>query len=1156
MVENTGRPFLSVPKVQKPPLIDGKVEAEEWADAAEISGLMGATGDFKGRITPEETRVYLAHDGKRFYMAVVCELPPGVKPGMQYRKRDEPVYLDNYQLELWLAPPENGRFVTHQMIGNAYGAIYDNRQIPSLGVADVGWDGKWEFKNSHVRGKYWMAELAIDFAELTDQPVTADQNWRGMVGVAWPQRSWPYTFGFYSNVQSHAFLRFADHGDAVQLHDFRPLLENRFAPSVTLLNSREEEQNFLVDASSGSLEERWEEREVIPVPAGGRGSYSPDQTLAEPAQKGKNLTSTLRVSNGLGELLLDGDWFSFPSGRPEKAVAPSKSANPGEMAVRIQFAPLAGGIRAWADLLDYPGRENVERVRFAVFSPENSENANPLVEAFVTKFDYDSAETYLWLPKNLPFGEYTVSVQFLDKDGAVLDQKESSILHENLRETFVWIDNEYGKDIRVHPPFEPVRSEGKHLSVWGRTMEMEGALPRQVISQGAEMLARPINLVAEIDGRRVEAKILDPFRQIRATPERVDFVGSYELAGMVFTLQGTLEFDGMLFYKMKADLVAGESQPAVDRLFLALPVRGEHALYYFSTAGGWNPAYGLTEPADDTTGLVWDSRQHGNFVPYVGLTDDDRAIQWFADNAHDWVHGEDFPHSQIVREGNVVEVQINLVQRHGQIPAFEADFGLIASPVRPLKRHWRHTVLDAAPMAGSRVNFFYGPGHGNTPIDLHDTRKLAEVLGVDVEGKNPDVVLRDLPPTSLESVPRQQIEAALGVKKSAELDRIWGTGKNDPTATIPCYFYNAKMYFEGNRSEAFRAFHPGEWALDPPSTWFHLTATESYSDFFSFHLHLWFKHWIVPGLYFDEVYLAPDYNVFNGNGKVMPDGSVRPSFALLRQRNYLNRMRQLYFDHEREPFLWVHSTEYMAPYAISAAEIAMFGENRTPTPAADIMDTIPPLLFRSIGRAQKFGFIPVWMTMSGRGGSPWHPAGRQTMAWCWMHDVVPEVHSSFRGRELVALRARWGIDEDDVSFLPYWNTQEKISTDDENFLVSAWTRPGGKVLLLVMNLNKQGAGKTKVRLRLNPGALGLNARFEVKDLESGPVATEYRRMTDRLDALFQLEAKPAQADSLIDGWKEIDSRILQDWGKFATLSESAEFEVEVPARDVRLLMVE
>ena len=254
----------------------------------------------------------------------------------------------------------------------------------------------------------------------------------------------------------------------------------------------------------------------------------------------------------------------------------------------------------------------------------------------------------------------------------------------------------------------------------------------------------------------------------------------------------------------------------------------------------------------------------------------------------------------------------------------------------------------------------------------------------------------------------------------------------------------------------------------------------------------------------------------------------------------------------------------MAPYAIAAADIAMFGEPNIPTPQQDIMDNIRPSYMRSIGRAQKFGFIPVWMTMAGRGGAQWSLAGRQTFGWCWIHDSVPEVHTHRRGWPLVYYRQQWGIARDDVRFHGYWK-QTAARPADDTFLASYWTHPrdnadGNTALLLVMNMHYRNEGKTRVKVTLDPDALGVGPDFKVYNIESMPGFVKRETVMRELDELAQYGARDIDRSPR----KELGRNVVfwknQPPYKLSELDVVSDgktaFTVEIPARDFVHLVVQ
>jgi len=173
------------------------------------------------------------------------------KPSKNYRKRDEPVYLDNPQVELWLTPPAEGNLKGYQLIVNGYNAIFDAEHIPALGVERTAWNGNWIVKSSY-KDKKWMVEIAVPFETLGVKDIKKDNLWKGMIGIAWPQCSFPYTFGWYKNIQAHADFIFSQEGTCVKINDLSSLLENKLKTEFEIINDKSEEKEFNIYIEAGN----------------------------------------------------------------------------------------------------------------------------------------------------------------------------------------------------------------------------------------------------------------------------------------------------------------------------------------------------------------------------------------------------------------------------------------------------------------------------------------------------------------------------------------------------------------------------------------------------------------------------------------------------------------------------------------------------------------------------------------------------------------------------------------------------------------------------------------------------------------------------------------------------------------------------------------
>jgi len=399
------RPALVIPKLAQTPTIDGKMSEGEWDRATAMTGFMGVTGSYVKVVVPKASRIYLAHDGKRFYMAVWMELAPGEKPTMRYRRRDSKIYMDRQQFEFWLTPPTDGQVTAYQTIGNAYGAVYDIKHVPQLGVKNPGWNGNWEFKNDYKVGQYWTAELSIPFDDLIDPDnYNPDKPWGGMVAVAWPQRSWPFTFGWYSNIDTHALMTMADNGTCARVMDMSGLLDGKMAPVLELVNDENKPAEFKITAGSGDEQHV----QTVTVPAGQTTQVTFTEQLTKTDKKVN--PATLTVTGPDGKALVDGQWFFRPMEVAERQEAVAAHEDVWQMSTRVDYAPLAMGVHAWADVLDYPKRDQLDKVRFTV---RHAETGADVMQVEVTEYKLDAADTYIWLPDDLAEGTYQVVTEFL-----------------------------------------------------------------------------------------------------------------------------------------------------------------------------------------------------------------------------------------------------------------------------------------------------------------------------------------------------------------------------------------------------------------------------------------------------------------------------------------------------------------------------------------------------------------------------------------------------------------------------------------------------------------------------------------------------------------------------------------------------------------------
>jgi hypothetical protein len=198
-------------------------------------------------------------------------------------------------------------------------------------------------------------------------------------------------------------------------------------------------------------------------------------------------------------------------------------------------------------------------------------------------------------------------------------------------------------------------------------------------------------------------------------------------------------------------------------------------------------------------------------------------------------------------------------------------------------------------------------------------------------------------------------------------------------------------------------------------------------------------------------------------------------------------------DHGKRPVVWLHATAAMWPHAWAFADMVSEGESFTfdKPEAPDWVDmwgqvatsTQAPAAqeggawLQSIGRAQKYGFVPAFLNYIRFFDRPEYSAAVRAMyAVLGVLDIVPTDKQFW----FADVKRAFGIGEPDVRFLGFWE-QSIASTSAPQVRISVYTRLAS-ALILVSNL---GAQDFVGRVQVDLDALGLSsADVEFVDAES------------------------------------------------------------------------
>lgn len=275
------------------------------------------------------------------------------------------------------------------------------------------------------------------------------------------------------------------------------------------------------------------------------------------------------------------------------------------------------------------------------------------------------------------------------------------------KEKPVWLTSQiyddYARQDRVPLPFEPVKIQGKRVTVWGRAMQWQKSLlPSSIQSQGRELLAEPMQVVVSLKGKE-DFVPLKRFRILQQRQSRVDFLAEGELKGLHFKAEMFVEFDGFLWVNLK---VEGKSLK-VDRMQIVVPLVAQYVRLYQTFArplAGWIPDKPLQLPwlADAREGIV-------NFYHWFG--DEDTGLGFTYASLQHWALKSEDNFCTFQPGTKVHKYVINLIESPSLLDGRVFQFGIQATPIKPLPP-------DYTMMKGSTVNLEPWRAMNQIPDDI------------------------------------------------------------------------------------------------------------------------------------------------------------------------------------------------------------------------------------------------------------------------------------------------------------------------------------------------------------------------------------------------------------------------------------------------------
>ena len=709
-------PTWRIPRVDKPPVIDGTIHDDEYRSFAALSGMVtyGGSGGQGVVARMQDVTWYVGYDDRFLYLSMHSPHPKGTWPTASVKEMDSAEILWDDHTEIQIATGGRKNYAKpgvgfYKIMHNAKGLWRDEWLYNGTAGTEHLWSIGGDCKSTVTEDR-WDMEMAVSLAALKEKNLDG-RSWvmqllradapggvyfAGWVGEAW--MSWDRFGEVVFDPEAPAF-RFLDRGETAKgdlALRFELVGRGKAARDVTIsakalaADGRVlHEDSRTATVAPGQVvpvefkgETAWPDgpgnRLVIDASAAGAGGTEPDRlfytqipviNLANPTEWKARVEPWLARKPktggfawsfaywpyyGIGEATVDLDFFGMPS-----ATLAARS-------FRVDILP-AGAAK-----------------------PIGSQ----------TGAISNLAGNLLLKTGELKDGDYTARVQLLDAAGKPVDEPKERPFR---RGHYEWEHNRLGlDDVRI-PPWPPLGCDTNRgalvLSPWNREITIgDAGLPARVRAGGGagmeDILTGPIRLEAEAGGT-VAAPAACELKRGEASDARVRLESSARLGPA--TLRGchTMEFDG--WYETWLELQGDAPDARLDRLTLVIPLwRGADTMW--AQRGGDSIA-GVNRlgeiPAG--TGVVWESsallparsrwdfKDWQTFVPVVHGGSYDKGVWWFGDENEDWTSSDARPTVQYVRTAAGVEIRIHLLAAPARLDKVRRfHFALLVDPVKPV----------------------------------------------------------------------------------------------------------------------------------------------------------------------------------------------------------------------------------------------------------------------------------------------------------------------------------------------------------------------------------------------------------------------------------------------------------------------------------------
>lgn len=856
------------------PLIDGKIDSDEWKNASWNFGALHLGTD---NLAKRNAVFYIGYDSENLYFACKSELPPEDMALMsRVRLRDGKVYADD-AVEFIILPPHK-KYV-YQFIANSLGTFFDTKYPVSRGSVCTSDQKDWnpQAKSaSSFRNGNWEIEVLMPLKDLEITELPLNEEWRIQMTRDWRQpgeaSSWsrsgnfcdPETMGIMVMDTEVPAVHFLGLGSEWRMGD----LDIGLSVFNGTAASRRVECDLSI-VSDGPPRALNKKEEV-------ESQRSLDWALkyTEKAHMVSLLALTVKEENS-GKILMQRG-FRWENGTGKIWENKATEAN-----TDLEFA-----YYPYHKLIKYriEPRKMDDEISSLMFCVKQADGQTTIAE---TKGEKKN-NVYLAESKlsELQEGEYLAVCDILLKDG-----KKKTFTKKFEVKHFPWEHNNIGLEKVIVPPFKPLKTdpEKKEVMALMTGYRLDGLFWDRIYSQDENILASPIKLV--INGKDLLNDTASEFSEI--ADHAVSAKNSAHGSGLLINGKHDYDYDGMC--KVTLDIIPS-GKLMIENAYLEIPLKKSAARLMHTMHNTMK-----NHPADfipDGTGVVWDSTMgfqndeiRGNFRPYFWMGDVYKGLCWFTQSDKNWSLDHDKAAIQIIRSDDKVTLRINIVNNpcDWENP-FSLVMGFQATPVKPRMNGWRRISerlkfkdennIVMATLAGSNTWGTDGL-YDQWPAgkDYSIIRKLSKQNRKDSAKNTADII--PFIQKHFQGISKEKYNF---IERHLQRARTWGAYADflvpylNPTASEMSWD-EYKTYMDEWWYSNYRANTSDDYNNEP---------CRSYQDMLLFNTRELVRNGL-DGIYYDNIRDRTSYDMTTGPAYEFPDGKIQPYFTIFSVRELLKR---------------------------------------------------------------------------------------------------------------------------------------------------------------------------------------------------------------------------------------------------------------------------